>query len=676
MAIVENHNSASAIKVTLYAMKIPPPHAAPHHLSGPVRFLLPVFLVLLFLAVLLWLPWQAREMERNERQEQLIADTLWVEQAVRFELSRNEDALATLGNELAAKPPADAVQARLAQMLKNGHELRSVRWLGADGQPLLARGAELPGGALPAPSREAWELARDTGKGRYSEPYLATPGGAALVDYHLPLLRADAFAGSLTATYNLKTLLDETVPWWFAQDNAISLIDRDDKTLARRVAAGPGRGVYTHKRPLDLPGATMVLATDSVKGAPRLLPNLLVGSVIALALGLLISLAALWRHIARRLAAEGALRQQVAFRTAMENSLVTGLRARDLEGRVTYVNPAFCQIVGLPPEELVGKAPPMAYWAPEVMAEYQQRFAKVLAGTVTPQFETIFQRSDGVRVPVLIFEAPLVDSEGRQTGWMGSVLDISDRKNAEELNRQQQEKLNASARLATMGEISSMLAHELNQPLAAISSYTTGALNLLGRAADSGAALDPAILKPALEQASVQARRAGQIIRSVHEFVKKREPQRQLVHIGSVVDGIGALIEMQASKYFVAIQTNIPRSLPAVSADRMLLEQVLLNLTRNAIEAMQDVAPERRVLRIVAASEAGQVTVSVIDQGHGIAPEVAERLFSPFFSTKAEGMGMGLSICRTAIEFHGGTLTHSANPGGGTIFKFALPSQE
>jgi two-component system sensor histidine kinase DctS len=226
-----------------------------------------------------------------------------------------------------------------------------------------------------------------------------------------------------------------------------------------------------------------------------------------------------------------------------------------------------------------------------------------------------------------------------------------------------------------MGEISSMLAHELNQPLAAISSYTTGALNMLGRAADSGAALDPAVLKPALERASVQARRAGQIIRSVHEFVKKREPLRQLVDIRSVVDSIGALIEMQASKSFVAIQTTIPPGLPPVSADRIMLEQVLLNLTRNAIEAMQDIAPERRLLRIVAAREGAQVTVSVIDRGHGIAPEVAERLYSPFFSTKAEGMGMGLSICRTAIEFHGGTLTHTDNPGGGTIFKFALPSQ-
>lgn len=164
-------------------MKIPFTHAAPHHLGGPLRFVLPAVLVLLFLAVLLWLPWQAREMESNERQEQLIADTLWVEQAVRFELSRNEDALATLSKDLAAAAPP-AIQARIAQMLNNGHELRRVRWLGAAGQPRLEGGAEAPPGALAAPSQNAWELARATYKGRYSEPYQATPGGRALVDYH------------------------------------------------------------------------------------------------------------------------------------------------------------------------------------------------------------------------------------------------------------------------------------------------------------------------------------------------------------------------------------------------------------------------------------------------------------------------------------------------------------
>jgi two-component system, LuxR family, sensor histidine kinase DctS len=644
--------------------------------AGPWRWLVPVLLVLLFLAVLIWLPWQAREMESNERQEQLIADTLWVEQTLRFELARNEEALANLGADLVAKPaPPDNLQARLAQMFKNGHELQRLVWFDANGRVLAARGTELPPAGLPAASQATGALARTTHKSRYSEPYGAPPRSRGLLDYHLPLYAGGVYAGSLVATYDLKILLDETVPWWFAQENALTLLNRDERAVAQRSAGGPGRGIYTHKRALDLPGASITLATDSVKGAPQLLPNLLVGSVIVLALGLLLSLAALWRHIARTLAAEGALRQQMAFRTAMENSLVTGLRARDLEGRVTYVNPAFCQMVGLPPDELVGKKPPMPYWAPEAMAEYEQRFQKVLSGDATPQFETVFQRSDGVRVPVLVFEAPLVDSRGRQTGWMSSVLDITDRKRVEELNRKQEEKLQESARLATMGEMSSMLAHELNQPLAAISSYTAGALNVLSRAADGAAPVDAGMLRRALEQARQQAQRAGQIIKSVHEFVKKREPERQTVSIASVVEGAHALIALQARQSYVALRVQLPPNLPPVLADRVLLEQVLLNLTRNGIESMKDAPPERRVLRIDAFEQGGQVSVSVIDQGHGIAPEVAERLFSPFFSTKAEGMGMGLSICRTAIEFHGGTLSHAPNPGGGTIFTFSLPRQ-
>jgi len=643
--------------------------------EGPWRWLVPVLLVLLFLLVLLWLPWQARQMESNERQEQLIADTLWVEQTLRFELARSEEALATLGADLAAgaAPAPDALQARFAQMLKTGHEVLRVVWFDADGKVRAMRGLDLPAAGLTESSREAAAMSRTTKNGRYSDPYGATGLMHGLVDFHLPLYHGRNYVGSLVATYNLQVLLDENVPWWFAQDNALSLLDRDDHVVARRAAGGPGRNVYTHKRALDLPGAAIVLATDSVKGAPRLLPNLLVGSVIVLALGLVLSLAALWRRIARTVAAENALRQQMAFRTAMENSLLTGLRARDLEGRVTYVNPAFCRMVGLPAEELLGKKPPMPYWAPEAMAEYEQRFRKVLAGHVTPQFETVFQRSDGVRVPVLVFEAPLVDSDGRHTGWMSSILDITDRKRAEELARRQQEKLETGARLATMGEISSVLAHELNQPLAAIASYTAGALNVLSRA-DAGPVPPPdtGMLRRALEQANTQARRAGQIIRSVHEFVKKREPRREDVAISQVIDGVRALVDLQARQSYVTLQFDIAPGLPPVLGDRLLLEQVLLNLTRNGIDAMRDIDPERRLLRISATQDQGQVAVSVSDNGHGIAPEVAERLFSPFFSTKAEGMGMGLSICRTAIEFHGGTLTHADNPGGGTVFTFTL----
>ncbi len=645
------------------------------------HWLVPMLLVLLFLSAMLWLPWQAQQMEATERQEKLIADTLWVEQTIRFQLERDEDSLRLIGNEVSAGGlSGKRLQDRMTVLTRNNRELSRILWLDPQGRSVASTDdAQVSINDFSASSRVTAERARATRTPQYSQPAPA-PGESEpmLMDYHLPLYAGEKYLGNLVAQYSVASILDEMVPWWFAQDNEILLADGNDNVIARRAAGGPGRGVYTHSRALDLPYASVTLRTNSVKSAPRLLPNLLVGSVIALSVGLLWSLIALWRDINRRLAAEGALRRQVAFRTAMENSLMTGLRARDLEGRITYVNPAFCEMVGIPAEELVGKAPPMPYWAPEAMDEYQQRFTRVLAGSVTPQYETIFQRADGERFPVLVFESPLVDDTGKQTGWMGSILDISDRARVEDLNRRQQEKLEAGARLATMGEIASTLAHELNQPLAAISSYTTGALNMIENSAAKGKQLAPEVLKPALEKASTQAQRAGHIIRSVHTFVKRREPSREPLSVQSLIDGVMTLVELQARQFFVHLQVQIAPGLPSVLADRVMLEQVLLNLTRNAIEAMQDVAPERRILRIVAAldTESAQrnVAISVIDQGHGIPEAVAERLFSPFFSTKAEGMGMGLNICRTTVEFHGGTLAHAPNPAGGTIFRFTLPA--
>jgi two-component system, LuxR family, sensor histidine kinase DctS len=645
------------------------------------RWLLPILLVFLILSTLLWLPWRAQRTEADAHQEQLIADTLWVEQTIRFQLARDEESIRLIGSEISAGYLlGKRLQDRMTTLIRNNRELNRIVWLDADGKMLASSDEKMV--TLPdfsPQSRAAASRARQTKTAQYSQP--APPPGLSApmtMDYHFPLYVGDRYRGSLVASYLTSNILDEMVPWWFAQDNEIQLLDGDDNVVDKRAAGGVGRGVYTHSRALDLPGITFTLRTNSVKSAPKLLPNLLVGSVIALSIGLLWSLGALWRDINRRLAAEGALRQQVLFRIAMENSLLTGLRARDLEGRVTYVNPAFCRMVGTPAEELLGKSPPMTYWAPEAMDEYQERFSQVLAGTITPQFETIFQRSNGERFPVLIFESPLVDNNGKQTGWMGSILDISDRKRAEDLNRQQQEKLQASARLASMGEIASTLAHELNQPLAAISSYTTGALNLLNSAAMQSGSIDLDALKPALEKASAQAQRAGQIIRSVHAFVKKREPLRETVPIQDLIESVIPLVELQARQFFVAIQTSLAPNLPSVLADRVLLEQVLLNLTRNAIESMQGIAPGRRMLRIVAVMDSEtappNVLISVIDQGKGISSDVAERLFSPFFSTKAEGMGMGLNICRTAVEFHGGTLTHAENPVGGTIFRFSLPT--
>jgi two-component system sensor histidine kinase DctS len=646
------------------------------------RWLLPIVLVLLFLSILLWLPREVQRMETNERQQQLIADTLWVEQTIRFQLDRDGESIRLIGSDIIAGTlSSQKLLTRAAFLIESHRELQNLIWLDADDKLVAISNSEATRFNASSPSsRTAAEKARRTRIPQYSQPDpTGSSKGLTLMEYHVPLFDGDRYLGRVVAIYGMRNILDEMVPWWFAQENEILLVDSDDAVLGRRTAGGVGRGVYTHRRSLDLPGVSISLSVNSVKPAPNLLPNLLVGSVILLSIGLVWSLLALWRDIARRLAAEGALRQQVSFRTAMENSLVTGLRARDLDGRVTYVNPAFCHMVGLSQEQLIGKSPPMPYWAPEAMADYQQRIAQVLAGTVTPQgFETIFQRADGERFPVLIFESPLVDDSGKQTGWMGSILDISDRRRIEELNHRQQEKLQASARLASMGEITSTLAHELNQPLSAISSYTTGALNILSSDAMQNGTVDFNMLRAALEKANGQAQRAGHIIRSVHEFVKKRELAREPVAMQELFDSLFPLIELQAHQFFVTVQVEIAPRLPTTLADRVLLEQVLLNLTRNAIESMQHVAPERRLLHLTvvldsASSPHSNIIVSVIDQGHGISEEVADRLFSPFFSTKAEGMGMGLNICRSAIEFHGGTLKYEANPAGGTIFQFSLP---
>ena len=231
-----------------------------------------------------------------------------------------------------------------------------------------------------------------------------------------------------------------------------------------------------------------------------------------------------------------------------------------------------------------------------------------------------------------------------------------------------------------MGEIASTLAHELNQPLAAISSYTTGALNLLNDPSHAAHPRD-ALLKPALEKAAAQAQRAGQIIRSVHAFVKQREPARLRLQLQTVIDTVRPLILLQAQPSFVKVNFTSAMDLPMVLADRVLLEQVILNLTRNAIESMQQMPAQRKQLRIeltrgFTIAQQPAVATTIIDQGHGIPAEVSDSLYSPFFSTKAEGMGMGLNICRTVIEFHGGTLTHSVNPVGGTIFQFILPAAD
>lgn len=657
------------------------------------RWWMPVIFILLFLIALSSFLWLSFTVERNDRQETLIVDTLWMQQAIQFQIEGDERSLRVLADDLASgRLTPVQFKAQAQSIIRNNREILNVLWLDANLNiqgtvsisDQIGRNLFLD---LNPNSRQAATRAMRLRSPAYSQPYIQRlPESEAdgLFDLHIPLISDEGTIGTLCVVFSSRGILDEMVPWWFAKDNEISLMEPDGVILASRNAAGQGKGYYQHQTTIDLPGTTIVLKANSLKGSPDLIPNVLVAIVVFLSMSLLWSLWALFRDVHRRAALDAALREQYTFRKAMEDSLVTGLRARDLEGRVTYVNPAFCEMTGFTAEELTGQKPPMPYWAPEAYDEYNQRHAEVLAGTVTKEgYETIFLRKNGERFPVLIFEAPLNDDQGEQTGWMSSILDLTQQRAMEELNRQHQEKLQSISRLTTMGELASTLSHELNQPLSAITSYTTAGLNMLQtnrtKATNMFSSED---IEEVMQKVYAQANRAGNVIRSVHEFVRKREPQRTQCTVEQLLESIRPLIDLQVRNTKVRVDYLMDAQLPPLMIDRVMLEQVLLNLTRNSIEAMENCENER-VLTIRATLEDGErdgvvenktrVCIAVEDVGQGIAPEVAAKLFSPFFTTKPDGMGIGLNICRSIVEYHHGRLWYEANQPQGSRFIFSIP---
>jgi len=464
-------------------------------------------------------------------------------------------------------------------------------------------------------------------------------------------------------------LLKQMVPWWFAEKYQVRILDSNGNTLTSKSKINETATALSYSLPFDPPGAGMMLQVTAYRSASNLARTLITTLIIALAGAMLVSLWVMRGHIQRRLAAEQALRSEYAFRKAMEDSLTVGMRARDLDGLVTYANPAFCQMVGYSAEELICARPPMPYWAPEEMEKSHAIHNAVIQGKAPRDgFEIRFMRKDGSRFDALVYEAPLIDSDGQQTGWMASIVDVTTRKQADELARQQLEKLQLTSRLITMGEMASTLAHELNQPLAAITSYNTGCINKL----ESGD-FCPGDLKNALGKLGVQAQRAGLIIRRVHDFVRKSEPKLSACDLAEVIDDSIGFIEAAAKSLNVRIAREIQGMRPELMADPVMIEQVLLNLMRNGIEAMSDASPENRHLTIKLSQVDDHMQIRVIDRGPGIPAHVQQKLFTPFFSTKVEGMGIGLNICRSIIEFHRGRLWVEDNPDGGSIFVITLP---
>lgn len=647
------------------------PHGLPYRPAFQAMPAVAMVLVVMLLGVLLWL------LHRSDQEEErltLIKDILWVEQNIHFHLTSDEEKLAQLAADLGRRALSlDLFENAARAQIANNPEFQRLVLRGVDGTlavsvpPSQGEPSGVAAGEQ-APWWPAFLLARSTGRVAWSPPYNA-PGRGAIFEAHVPVYKDHAFVAMLVAEVSVDAVLTHHVPWWVAEKYKIEIVDQGGAVLGAKTGVELTEPGASHQVRLEPPGQGLAVVATVYAADSKLARNVLAAAIFVLALLALSSLGLVRRHLRRRLAAEQALSEEHAFRKAMEDSLTVGMRARDLSGRVTYVNPAFCHMVGWSADELVGRVPPMPYWVPDLLDETMNMHHRVLAGEAPRDgFEIQFRRRDGEVFWALVYEAPLIDAQGRHTGWMASVVDITERKAAEEMAHQQQEKLQRTSRLITMGEMASTLAHELNQPLSAIASYATGCLNRLG--ANNFTAEE---LRAPLGKLVAQAQRAGQIIRRVHDFVRKSEPRLQPCSLPQVLADSIAFMELDAKKRGVVIDLRLPADDAVVQGDTVMLEQVVLNLARNGVEAMSGRPIKERRLVVELTADIDQARVAIRDFGSGIPEDVRDSLFQPFFTTKEEGMGMGLNICRSIIEFHRGRLWFEPHPDGGSVFIFSLP---
>lgn len=617
-------------------------------------------------ALLLWMSDQA---DKEGKRATLTSDILWLEQNLRFHLTRNEELLGRI--DLTHTASAKAFESFARTLFGSESGLRQLAWLDAEGQVRLAHPATMDpslGGETMevSPSRQSFRLAKSLGKPVYSPTYPFFTNDWQF-EVHVPVSREGRIIGVAVGVYRIRDLLGDSVPWWLAERYRISVIGDSGKVLGTRSKVESAVTEEGYQVAFDPPGWGLALHAVPYH-APRPLASILLSaSLVILATIVLWSLWILRRHVLRRQAVEEQLRQEHAFRKAMEDSLDTGMRARNLDGEIIYVNPAFCRMVGWSAAELIGRRPPMPYWADDYLDETRFLHDRVLAGQGPEEgFELKLKRRNGELIDVLIHEAPLIDAHGQHSGWMGSMVDITERKQAEERVRQQQDRLQSTARLVAMGEMASSIAHELNQPLAAISSYCTGAANLLRNDAPSTEVV------PALDKAVEQARRAGQVIRRIYSLARHSEDRFELIRLGERIDAALALMDVDTRQKGIRVTLEL-QAQPLIEGDPVLLEQALFNLLRNAAESMRDTVPDRRQIDIRLACTDGYALLTIADRGCGIDASVADKLFDPLFTTKAEGMGMGLAICRSVVENHRGRLSFETNPGGGTVFHILLP---
>ena len=805
-------------------------------------FLAPLMAVLVFMVAITSVFWYLKYEEIDREQEIVRRDVEYAQQRVRLRLLDKQEELMRFSKDLSVQQLGTKGFITTAQkIIDETPELSSLTWLDIKRRVIIsvssansnARFELYPGVVVNDPGVVSiFQLTKELKQPIYSKPITyskARPAPFSQLQLHLPILEKNLFEGVIVAEYSLEGILRFAIPAEISGQYIVSL--RDDKNNVLAGQANKAKPRVTEVLPwllktneYEVPvmpvGYSLSIHAQTYRTAPGMIGNgmyWLVAILSAMTAWLLIGS---WRHTRRRVQAQQALMAETNFRRAMENSILTGMRAMDLKGCITYVNAAFCQMTGWTESELVGRFPPFPYWPEEDIALLNSRLQKELdVNTSTNGLQVRVKRKDGNLFDARLYVSPLVDAVGKQTGWMTSMTDITEptrirqqlsaahdrftavlegldasvsvaplgseellfanklyrkwfdpttqghlslvmqaglprttqststelatvgadeddsdplagfpiddlqeiqsenaeiflpdlgkwlevrsrylnwvdgrlaqiviatditpRRQAEEQAQAQAERAQTASRLITMGEMASSVAHELNQPLTAINNYCNGMVSRI-----KAKKLNEAELITALEKTAHQAQRAGQIIQRIRSFVKRSEPNRTLSSIPHLISEAVELAGIELRRRQVRLSQVIASRLPQVHEDPILIEQVLVNLMRNAAEsidtAQRPFARRQVELKVVPRLEQGVSVIefSVTDTGSGLAPEVMDRLFEAFFSTKAEGMGIGLNLCRSIVESHEGRMQaenlYNANQISGCRFSFWIPAR-
>ena len=777
------------------------------------RFIMlgPLLAVILFLAAVIAAFGYLRIEEIDREQQALKRDVEYAQQRLRLRLLERQEQLMRIGRDVSNREiDAEEFVAQAESLVNQYPELLAVSWIdgrrrvkvsyasaSANGEQIRTAGEPLKLGETGG----TYDLARDLRQPVYSRPLNpqnSSSVNASTLQILIPLDEQGKFGGVIMGEYAIDGLLRFGVPTEVTAKYAVTLQDDQNNVLAGNLP--PPRSpavrllpwsdsVSEYEIPVSPVGNGLLIRAQGYRASLGVVGSGFFWLVSALSALTVWTLLGTWRHTRRRVQAQQDLIKETNFRRAMENSMLTGMRALDMTGRITYVNPAFCQMTGLQESDLVGRMPPFPHWPSNEIDTSMGLLNEELAGrTPIGGFELRVQRKNGEIFDARLYVSPLIDPKGQQTGWMTSMTDITEprrirdelsasydrfttvlegldaavsvaplgseevlfanklyrswfgaevaghmnliaqagvpaapptddaldavdglagfptdtlttaqtanaeiyvpalskwlevrsryltwvdgrlaqmviatditpRRHAEEQAAQQNERAQTASRLITMGEMASSVAHELNQPLTAINNYCNGMVTRIK--ADK---INTDELLQALEKTAKQAHRAGQIIQRIRSFVKRSEPNRTLADVDTLVSNAMELAEIELRRHHVRLSHYIAARLPQVLVDPILIEQVLINLMKNAAESIEHArlptASRSVELRVVPKTIDNRQVVefSVLDSGRGLSPEVMGRLYEAFYSTKAEGMGIGLKLCRSIVESHQGRL--------------------